>query len=42
VNQELKQFEREGALRVEPARLVVLSRDQLLAVADGPDRARDE
>lgn len=33
VNQELKGFEREGAVRVEPARLVVLSRDQLLAIA---------
>ena len=33
VNQELKRFERDGALRVEPTRLVVLSRDQLLAVA---------
>jgi CRP-like cAMP-binding protein len=42
VNQELKQFEREGALRVEPARLVVLSREPLLAVAEGPDRGRDD
>lgn len=33
VNQELKRFERDGALRVEPTRLVVLSRDKLLAVA---------
>ena len=33
VNQELKGFEREGALRVEPARLVLLSRDKLLAIA---------
>ena len=28
VNQELKGFERDGVLRVEPTRLVVLSRDQ--------------
>ncbi|MBN8486422.1 MAG: Crp/Fnr family transcriptional regulator [Burkholderiales bacterium] len=34
VNQELKELEREGALRVEPTRLVVLSRDKLLAAAD--------
>jgi len=34
VNQELKGFEREGAVRVEPTRLVVLSREKLLAVAD--------
>ena len=34
VNQELKGFEREGAVRVEPARLVVLSRDKLMAIAD--------
>ncbi|MDP3083530.1 MAG: Crp/Fnr family transcriptional regulator [Rubrivivax sp.] len=34
VNQELKGFEREGAVRVEPTRLVVLSRDKLLAIAD--------
>lgn len=33
VNQELKGFERDGALRVEPARLVVLSREKLLAIA---------
>jgi CRP/FNR family cyclic AMP-dependent transcriptional regulator len=33
VNQELKAFEREGAVRVEPTRLVVLSRDKLLAAA---------
>jgi CRP-like cAMP-binding protein len=33
VNQELKRFERDGAVRVEPTRLVVLSRDKLLAVA---------
>jgi CRP-like cAMP-binding protein len=30
VNQELKAFEREGALRIEPTRLVVLSKDKLL------------
>ena len=34
VNQELKGFERDGAVRVEPTRLVVLSRDKLLAAAD--------
>jgi CRP/FNR family cyclic AMP-dependent transcriptional regulator len=34
VNQELKSFERDGALRVEPTRLVVLSRDKLLALAE--------
>lgn len=34
VNQELKSFEREGAVRVEPTRLVVLSKDKLLAIAD--------
>lgn len=34
VNQELKGFEREGAVRVEPTRLVVLSRDKLMALAD--------
>ena len=33
VNQELKGFERQGALRVEPARLVVLDKDKLLAIA---------
>jgi CRP/FNR family cyclic AMP-dependent transcriptional regulator len=33
VNQELKSFEREGALRIEPTRLVVLSRDKLLSIA---------
>jgi CRP-like cAMP-binding protein len=33
VNQELKGFEREGALRVEPTRLVVLSKDKLLEIA---------
>ncbi len=33
VNQELKSFEREGALRVEPTRLVILSREQLLTTA---------
>ncbi len=35
VNQELKGFEREGAVRIEPTRLVVLSRDKLLAIAEG-------
>ncbi len=34
VNQELKSFERDGALRVEPARLVLLSREKLLDAAD--------
>ena len=34
VNQELKGFEREGAVRVEPARLVVLSREKLLVIAE--------
>ena len=33
VNQELKSFEREGAVRVEPTRLVVLSKDKLMAIA---------
>ncbi len=33
VNQELKRLERDGVLRVEPARLVILSRDALLAIA---------
>ena len=34
VNQELKELEREGVLRVEPTRLIVLSRDKLMAAAD--------
>jgi len=34
VNQELKGFERDGIVRVEPARLIVLSRDRLLAIAE--------
>lgn len=34
VNQELKGFEREGAVRVEPTRLVVLSREKLMAFAE--------
>ena len=34
VNQDLKGFEREGALRIEPTRLVVLSRDKLAAIAE--------
>lgn len=33
VNQELKGFERDGAVRIEPARLVVLSKEKLLAIA---------
>jgi CRP/FNR family transcriptional regulator, cyclic AMP receptor protein len=35
VNQELKGFEREGAVRIEPTRLVVLSKAKLLAIANG-------
>jgi CRP/FNR family cyclic AMP-dependent transcriptional regulator len=34
VNQELKELERDGVLRVEPTRLVVLSRDKLLAASE--------
>jgi len=34
VNQELKSFERDGAVRVEPTRLVVLSKDKLLQIAE--------
>ena len=34
VNQELKGFERDGAVRVEPTRLVVLSREKLMAISD--------
>jgi CRP/FNR family cyclic AMP-dependent transcriptional regulator len=34
VNQELKGFERDGAVRVEPTRLVVLSKEKLLAIAE--------
>ena len=34
VNQELKAFERDGAVRIEPTRLVVLSKAKLLALAD--------
>lgn len=34
VNQELKGFEREGAVRIEPARLLVLSKDKLLAISE--------
>jgi CRP-like cAMP-binding protein len=34
VNQELKGLERDGIIRLDPARLVVLSRERLLAVAD--------
>ena len=33
VNQELKNFEREGAVRVEPTRLVVLDQAKLLAAS---------
>ncbi len=35
VNQELKNFEREGAVRIEPTRLVVLSKDKLIAISEG-------
>jgi CRP-like cAMP-binding protein len=34
VNQELKALEREGAVRVEPSRLVVLSRERLMALSE--------
>jgi CRP-like cAMP-binding protein len=34
VNQELKGFEREGLLRIEPTRLLVLSREGLLRIAE--------
>jgi CRP-like cAMP-binding protein len=34
VNQELKALEREGILRVEPTRLVVLARERLLALSN--------
>jgi CRP/FNR family cyclic AMP-dependent transcriptional regulator len=34
VNQELKELERSGVLRVEPTRLVVLSREKLMAITD--------
>jgi CRP-like cAMP-binding protein len=34
VNQELKGFERDGILRVEPTRLVVISRERLMAAAE--------
>jgi CRP/FNR family cyclic AMP-dependent transcriptional regulator len=34
VNQELKSFERDGAVRVEPTRLVVLNKDKLLHIAE--------
>ena len=33
VNQELKGFERGGAVRIEPTRLVVLSKEKLLAIS---------
>jgi CRP-like cAMP-binding protein len=33
VNQELKGFERAGAVRIEPTRLVVLSREALLGIS---------
>ncbi|MDB5816698.1 MAG: Crp/Fnr family transcriptional regulator [Rhizobacter sp.] len=34
VNQELKTLERDGALRIEPTRLVVLSKPKLMATAE--------
>lgn len=34
VNQELKGFERDGAVRIEPTRLVVLSKDKLMALSE--------
>jgi len=34
VNQELKGFERDGAVRVEPTRLVVLSKEKLMAISN--------
>ena len=34
VNQELKGFERDGAVRIEPTRLVVLSKQKLLAISE--------
>ena len=34
VNQELKELEREGALRIEPTRIVVLSREKLVHAAE--------
>ncbi|MEO8279260.1 MAG: Crp/Fnr family transcriptional regulator [Ideonella sp.] len=36
VNQELKGFERAGAVRIEPTRLVVLSKQKLMAIAEQP------
>ena len=34
VNQELKAFERDGAVRIEQTRLVVLRKEKLLAIAE--------
>ncbi len=34
VNQELKGFERDGAVRIEPNRLIVLSKEKLLAASE--------
>jgi DNA-binding GntR family transcriptional regulator len=34
VNQELKGFERAGAVRIEPTRLVVLSREKLISLSE--------
>ena len=34
VNQELKSFERDGAVRIEPTRLVVISKEKLLALSE--------
>jgi CRP/FNR family transcriptional regulator, cyclic AMP receptor protein len=42
VNQELKSLERDGALRVEPTRLVVVDRDRLLGATEPlSDRGAD-
>ena len=37
VNQELKSMEREGAIRIEPAGLVVLDRDALMRISQADD-----
>ena len=34
VNQGLKAFERDGAVRIEPTRLVVLSKEKLMAISE--------
>jgi len=33
VNQELKGFERQGVLRIEPTRIVIISRERLRDLA---------